>query len=360
MTLLRWLVSAALVAFAAQLVVIHPTPVDAALPFLALAVTLLAALSYPEIMIGVPLLLASEIAIADETLRLLSFGVVMACAFFAALLDRRRATGATSGTTVRATTATIAMPLVALTAIVILRWIPIGEVRVGRELLLLVVSGATVLVLGSTPLAAAIAVVVALFTHLPPSRSMWLPVSVLMLAVVARIAGIDRLRLRWPAATVVAMLVLFFAWSGVLVRGLPWLFERSERKARIEVGRTAGAGESVLLDVPAGAESLIVSGAHIATMAEGTVVGRIDPGGRLLSIGNMADWGYMRREYFRNSENVLPRDPAGIVHDYGYAAWIDGAGRIPLPKDARRIRVTGDARLPGLAKLQIEAFEMAE
>lgn len=364
MSLLRWLVSAALVAFAAQLVVIHPTPVDAALPFLAIAVTLLAALSYPGIMIGVPLLLASEIAIADETLRLLSFGVVMACAFFAALLDRRRAIGATIGTatigtTGRATTGTIAMPLVALTAIVILRWIPIGEVRVGRELLLLVISGAIVLVLGSTPLAAAIAVVVALFTHLPPSRSLWLPFFVLVLAVVARIAGAARLRLAWPSATIVATLVLFFAWSGVVVRALPWLFTNAERRDRAEVGRIVGAGESLLLEVPVGAEALIVSGAHVATMKDGTVLGHLDPGRQELVIGNLADWGYMRREFFPDSRNPLPRDSAGRVHGYGYAAWVDGAGRIRLPKNARQIRVTGDPRLRGAAKLQIEAFEMA-
>lgn len=351
MSVLRWLVSAALAAVAAQLVVIHATPVDAALPLLAVLVTLLAALSYPGIMIGVPLLLAIEIAFADEGQRLLVFGLVMGCAFFAALLHRTRDADAASLTSA---------PVIAVAAIVLLRWIPLGDVHVGRELLLLALSAAIALVLGSTPLAAAVAVVVALFTHLPPSRSIWLPFFVLVVSAVARVAGAARLRLALPSAALVATAVLFFAWSGVLVRALPWFFEKAERRERVGVGQNVGAGESLLLDVPEGAASLIVSGAHVATLGEGTALGRIEPGGQVLAIGNVADWGYMRRKYFAESENPLPRDPAGTVHDYGYSAWIDGAGRIALPANATRIRVSGDPKLPGAATLQIEAFELAE
>ena len=49
--------------------------------------------------------------------------------------------------------------------------------------------------------------------------------------------------------------------------------------------------------------------------------------------------------------------PAGTIRDYGYAAWIDGAGRVALPRGARTIRVTADAALPADASLQVEGFE---
>jgi hypothetical protein len=54
----------------------------------------------------------------------------------------------------------------------------------------------------------------------------------------------------------------------------------------------------------------------------------------------------------------VPRDPAGKIRDYGYAAWVDGAGRVALPRGAARIRVTAAASLPKDAALQVEAFEL--
>jgi hypothetical protein len=53
----------------------------------------------------------------------------------------------------------------------------------------------------------------------------------------------------------------------------------------------------------------------------------------------------------------LPRDPAGHIREYGYAAWLDGAGRLPLPPGTRTIVVTVDAALPPGALLQVEGFE---
>ena len=77
-----------------------------------------------------------------------------------------------------------------------------------------------------------------------------------------------------------------------------------------------------------------------------------------MRIGDIADWGYMRRDAWNHAHNPLPRQPVGRVRDYGYAAWVDGAGRIPLPKGARTIRVTADASLPPGASLQVEGFEL--
>ncbi|MGZ5461311.1 MAG: hypothetical protein ACXWLY_00005, partial [Thermoanaerobaculia bacterium] len=77
---LRWIAAAALSAYACHLAVQHTTPIDHALPFIAVAVTLLAWLSYSVVMLGVPLLIVAEIAVGDETLRLLIFGAVVAVA----------------------------------------------------------------------------------------------------------------------------------------------------------------------------------------------------------------------------------------------------------------------------------------
>ncbi|MBK5259165.1 MAG: hypothetical protein JJE51_06200, partial [Thermoanaerobaculia bacterium] len=65
----------------------HATPVDDALPFLAVVLTVLAALKRPVVQLGVPLLMVGEIAVPDERLRLLWFGIVMAGAFVAAVVD---------------------------------------------------------------------------------------------------------------------------------------------------------------------------------------------------------------------------------------------------------------------------------
>ncbi|HEV7767792.1 MAG TPA: hypothetical protein VGQ76_22505, partial [Thermoanaerobaculia bacterium] len=81
MTQLRWLLTAAIAAFACQLAVHHATPIDRALPFVAVIVTLVAALSYRELMLGVPLLVVAEISIPDERMRLIAFGAVVAGVF---------------------------------------------------------------------------------------------------------------------------------------------------------------------------------------------------------------------------------------------------------------------------------------
>jgi hypothetical protein len=117
------------------------------------------------------------------------------------------------------------------------------------------------------------------------------------------------------------------------------------------------AGQSVELQVPHGAVSIILSGSNSPKLRKGVVVGRVDPGGVPLRVGDFADWGVLRREQFYASRNPLPRDPAGLLRDYGQASWIDGAGRIRLPKTPT-IRITARQDLPPGARLQIDAFEM--
>lgn len=387
MNLLRWFLTAAIAAYACVLAVHHATPIDRALPLLAVAVTLCAAVSYSPVLLGALLLIAAEIAIVDETMRLLAFGAVVAAAVGVAMsgratlrrMPREGQPNSTSSPEVevfsrgerivapraaergeggrRAGDGPATVTITILT-IVLLRWIPFDNVQLGRELFLLAVCAAIVRVLGRTPFAMMIAVVTALATPAIPLRTLALPLIVLVMAVFARLFGIARVRLVWPSTIVVAFALLFFAWSGVVARAFPF-FVRAAAPAvpRHPVAAALAPGESMTLDVPEHATSLIVSGANVAHFRRGTILGRIEPGPLEVRIGDAADWGALRREIAYGARNPLPRDPAGKIRDYGYRAWLDGAGRVPLPRGARTIRVTGDPSLPANASLQVEGFE---
>jgi hypothetical protein len=351
-TKLRWvcdLAAAAIAAYAAHLAVQYATPIDRALPLIAVVVTLVAALSYRWLMIGVPLLAIAEMTIPDEGLRLLAFGVVVGGVFATALL---------SATYPRPPMAGYKPALLGLAAIVLLRWIPLSDVRVGRELFLLAIAALIVMVLDGTPFATALAVLVVLITPAVPLRTLILPVAVLLVAIVARMANVYRLKATWPSAIAVAFVLLFFPWSGIVARALPYFLHRMQPdQPRFAVMQALAANKTLTTEVPADARSLIVSGANVAKMERGTILGTIEPGGRKVRIGDAADWGFLRRETFYGTRNPLPRDPAGKIRGYGYAAWVDGAGRVPLPRGAATIRVTGDAALPPGASLQVEGFE---
>jgi hypothetical protein len=392
---LRVVAAAAIAAYAAHLAVQHATPIDAALPLVAGIVTLVAALSYRWLMIGVPLLVFVEIALPDEALRLLAFGVVVAVAFAAALLphggvpraaplpnplpasrgergptrpynngerseaqsplprrgERVRERGGSWDTSGRSAA-------LALLAIILLRWIPLSDVRVGRELFLLAIAAVIVLVLDRTPFGVALAVLIVLITPAIPLRTLILPVGALLLAVAGKVMGMRRIHATWPSAIALGFVLLFFPWSGIVARALPYFLHRAQPdKPRFAVMQALAANKTLTMEVPADAHSLIVSGANVAKMERGTVLGTIEPGGRKVRVGDAADWGFLRRETFYGTRNPLPDDPAGKVRGYGYAAWVDGAGRLPLPAGAATIRVTGDAALPAGASLQVEGFE---
>lgn len=344
---IQWIVSAALSAYACHLAVLHTTPIDHALPLIAVALTFLAAVSYPAVMLSVPLLIAGEVAIADEPLRLLVFGIVVAASFGAALLraayDRHEWKPA--------------IPI-AITAIVLLRWIPLNEVMIGRELFLLAVSAPIVFVLGQSPFAVAVAVVAALVTPAVPLRTLLLPVIVLFVATMARLFRMPRFWFAAPAAVVVGFVMLFFAWSGVVARELPYFFRKTERPtARTVIAQAIPPGRSATFSVPAASRSVVLSGANVAGFEDGALLGRIQPGAIDVRIGDVSDWGYARREHFYGSRNPLPSVAAGKLRGYGYDAWVDGAGVVRLPKGARTIQVTADPSLPPGASLQVEGFE---
>lgn len=315
--------------------VVQTTPVDRALPFLAVVAVALAAFSHRAVALAVPLMMLAEIAIADEVTRLLAIGCVLAIAF--------------------AMTAVKSPIVAALLAVVVLRWIPLSEVRLPRELLLLALAAAIVMAMRNTPFGAAVAVITALVTPAVPLRTLALPILVLMVMAFWR----PRWRMSAASAALVALPILVFAWSGIAARALPYLWNEVRPAQRKHLVNAAlGPNRSVTLDVPHDATALIVSGANVPRLRRGVVLGRIEPGPIAVRIGDAADWGYLRRDSFYAARNPLPRDPAGKVRGYGYTAWVDGAGRIALPENARTIRVTADAHLPADAALQVEAFEL--
>ena len=340
---LAWIATAALSAYACELAAHHTTPVDQSLWLIALCVVAVAwAAGEGAVVVAVPLLIVCEIAVADEGLRLLLFGVVWSAA---ALLPLLKAA---------------ALPphsIIAITSIIVLRWIPLENVLWFRELVLLAVALAIVLILGRTPFAVAAGVLTAFVTPAVPLRTLALPLAVLVVAALARFFGMPKLKLAIPSSIALGFALLFFAWSGVVARAFPYFLKRATPEyQRAWIGEALPANQSLTLRVPENATHLIVSGANVPRFESGALLGSID--GRPIRIGDAADWGYMRRDHFYGARNPLPRDPAGKIREYGYAAWVDGAGRVALPRGARTIRVTADANLPKDAALQVESFEL--
>ena len=360
-----WIAAAALSAWACHLAVHHATPIDRALPFLAVAVTLAAALSYPWVMVGVVLLVVAELAVFGETARLLAFGAIVAGAFATAIgapASSRPVRWLPAGTGRQDAGGpagwkpALHAPLLTLTAVFLLRWIPFSGVLIGRELFLLAIAVAIVFVLGRTPFAIATGVVTALVTPAVPLRTLALPLIVLAVAVLARAFGMNKVALRWPSAAILAFVLLFFPWSGIVARAFPYFLKPASPEVQRHPGAPAlPANATVTLDVPDGAKAVVVSGANVARLERGTILGRMN--GLPIRIGDAADWGYLRRDHFYGSRNPLPRNPAGRIRGYGYTAWVDGAGRMALPPNARTITITADAALPAGASLQVEGFE---
>jgi hypothetical protein len=310
----RSLVIAIVAALACAASVQFATPVDRALPFLAVVVV---ALNAP---IAVLPLIVVENVIPDEPTRLLAIGIVMAIAF------------ASTKTSPIITT---------LLAVLVLRWIPFHNVVLWRELIILAGAVAVAYVMNG----ASLAVILALFTPAWPAKV------AVMLFVIAIIAAFQLRRVK-GSSVVVALVIAFFPWSGLMARGWGAFFRPPHQGNRQYLGYALKPGATTTIDVPADATAVIVSGANVQRLPCGTILGTLN--GKPVTA---PDWGFMRREQFFSSRNCYPHDPAGRIRDYGWSAWIDGAERIGLPHGTRTIRVDVDPRLPKEATLQVEAFE---
>jgi len=356
LSLLYWVVATGLSWWACAEIAPSATPVDRALPFIAVlvvAVAFLCGAGNPAgdlsndrrqdcrrhigaILCAVPLLVACAICFPDERTRLLAYGIVFAAAYCGALFAIEEWTFPVSAGML-------------LAGIAILRWIARERFEITREAIITAGALLIVAVMKKSPLAVAVALAAAWLTPGIPSRTLLIPFAV------AAVAWLIPLRLVIVPAFAVAAMLMLFAWSGVAARALPYFFRTVPGEHIAGIGYALKPGESVDVDVPDGAKSISFSAANGFRFKGDTVVGTLDA--RPLTMRDLADWGYMRRDQWWRSRNMLPRNPAGILRGYGYEAWVNGAGRVALPPHAARIRIAADPHLPADTRLQVEAFE---
>jgi hypothetical protein len=380
---LRWLAVAALSAVACA-VVAQTNPVDRALPFIAVGIAFCGWLIRDSrwavaVELSIPLLIASAMFVIDERTRVMIFGAIVAGAFAVALFAAERTLSNDALLTIAGT--------------LLLRWIPFRDAVLWRELIVIVGALAVLVALRDrSPMNVAVALAVALVTPVFPGRAMLYP---FILAAVIRIAHpvlaslflamayFDRYshaalwivaaiavaipilsRVRVPVYAAAIGLFALWPWSGIVARAFPQFLLGAPASARHEVVRSAlGAGESVSIEVPEHVHSVgvITSGANVVRMRPGRIVGSIDAPGthRDLRIGDIADFGFLRREQFFYSRNTVPRQPTDDIRGYGQTAWLYGAGWVNVPQ-APRIRITAALDLPPAARLQVEFVDFEE
>ena len=315
------------------------TPIDHALPFIAAAVIVIAIFCGRRaavILFAIPLLVICAVCFPDVHTRLLGYGVTVAAAFCGAFWAIEEWTF---------------VPCAGLTlgGIAILRWVARERVEVWREIMIVAGALLIVAVMKKSPLAVAVALAAAFLTPGIPTRTLIIPFAV------AAVAWLIRIELVVVPALGTAVMLILFPWSGVAARAIPYFFRAAPAERIAPLNFALKPGQSIDIDVPGDAKSIAISAANGFRLKRDSVAGTLD--GRPLTMRDLSDWGYMRREQWWRSRNRLPRVPAGILRGYGYDAWVDGAGRIPLPPHATRIRIAADPHLPADARLQVEAFE---
>ncbi len=369
---------------------------------------------------AVPLLVVAMMTLTDERTRLFAYGVIVAAALGIAAIataiapergpERWRLAGWPGGVS----------PPVTLTVIgiVILRWIPLRDVHVLKELIVLAGSVTLLFAIGrrrdaagpagetpalrAPPLMAVLAV--AVVTPLSPGKMTFFPFAVALLVIAVRTLGnlatyviaaallaaaffaryslatlyiaaaivflvplLDRLRpLTYAAALVIFAL---WPWSGIIARALPVVRNYQPSCAnRQPVVSALAPSETLPIGVPPHVRSVIVtaSGGQMARFKSGRVVGTIeatDARGRVttrqIRIGDVADFGFMRREQFFGSRNPLPRFSPAEIRGYGASAWVWGSGRTALTcaADIASLRVLAAPDLPRQTHLQIDAVD---
>ncbi len=368
---------------------------------------------------AVPLLVVAMMTLTDERTRLFAYGVIVAAAFGIAVIataietERWRFAGWPGGASPAGVT-------LAVIGIVILRWIPLHDVHVIKELIVLAGSIALLLAIprpaGETPalrVSALLAVLaVAVVTPLSPGKMAFFPFAMALLVLGARILEhretakprnlattsiaaaflfaaffaryslatiyiaaaivflvplLDRVR----PFTYAAALVIFalWPWSGIIARALPVVRNYQPSCAnRQAVVSALAPSEALPIGVPPHVRSVIVtaSGGQMSRFKHGRAVGTIeatDARGRVttrpIRIGDIADFGFTRREQFFGSRNSLPRFSPGEIRGYGASAWVWGSGRTALTcaADIASLRVIAAPDLPRQTHLQIDAVD---
>jgi hypothetical protein len=220
---------------------------------------------------------------------------------------------------------------------------------------------------------------------LVPLAARWSPVATRVVLVFAAIvlalwpwSGAVAPLLPLPVAgTAIAAIALLgasgrvatIAGTALLLMAPPLFFGMKSTGEQIStIGAALESSQSVDVAVPPDVRIVVlrISGANMPRMRPGRVVGEIDATDRaghrttrVLRIGDVADWGFLRREQFFFSKNVPSRNASGDVRGYGNVAFLYGAGRIPIRFAAppAGLRVVAANDLPPGARLQVETVE---
>ncbi|HMC23588.1 MAG TPA: hypothetical protein VKL19_17160, partial [Thermoanaerobaculia bacterium] len=315
----EWLAFAIVSAIAAHFVAPSSTPIDRALPFVIVLLSICGFMAqrWPEAMqIAIVLLLLPPIFLTAEHARLLAYGVIAAAVFALAVAVAPRMTGAY-------VTLTVA-------GVALLRWIPFSEVIVWREAVVLV--GALVVLLvyrDRTPMAIVVALAIALITPIFPARVMFFPLvvsipviriplaiafaaaayfarySIAVLCAVAAIAlALSFLRRgRFAVYACGIALMAMWPWSGIVARAFPkFLIASPPPETNRPVWVALERRQSVSIDAPdrKHAVGITASAANAARFRKGTLMGTVEVVGRTgrivrkeIRIGDIADFGFM-------------------------------------------------------------------
>jgi hypothetical protein len=211
---------------------------------------------------------------------------------------------------------------------------------------------AIVLLAKRSSIGVALALLAALYTPAIPLRTLLIPVFFMIVAAALRPLSTQHSAL---STLVIAVVLTLFPYSGIVARTPRYLRYGKPATNRVNLYWAMTPGQSHDFEVPPEAHALILSLSHGEQLRGMTVVGRV--GDRELHAGDLADWGFARREQWWRAKNRLPRHAAGLIRGYGYDGWVDGAVRVEIPRDAKTIRVSVDPHLPTPALLQVEAFE---
>ena len=381
----EWLALAIASAIASHFVAPSSTPIDRALPFVIVVLSICGFVAQRwahAMQIAVVLLFLPPIFLTDEHTRLLAYGFIVAAAFALAVAIAPKTMEAYVALTVA--------------GVALLRWIPFSEVIVWREVLVLL--GALVVLLAyrqRTPMAIVAALAIALVTPVFPARAMLFPFaasvpvmriplaiafavaayfarySIALLCAVAALAlAVSFLtRIRFAAYACAIALFAMWPWSGIVARAFPgFLIASPPPVSNLPVWIALERGQSVSIDVPdrKHAVGITASGANAARFGKGTLMGTVEivyRNGRIVRreilIGDIADFGFMRREHFFASRNPPPRHPINDIIGYGQSAWLHTAGWMVIGSidEIASLRFAAAPDLPPGARLQIEAVD---
>lgn len=325
---------------------------------------------------ALPLLAVAWLALPDERTRLLAFGIIGAAAFAgAALVAAQRFELLVAG-------------------VALLRWLPLRDVEVFRELVVLAGIVALFAALRErNALALIAALAVAVVTPVHPGKAALLPLvlaACVLAPPVARAIGGGALLaiapfVRWSfvpilIAAAFALLVPFLGklrplayaaalslfalwpWSGVMARALPAAvrFEPAEGTTKV-VGWALSRGASMTLEIPRARRVVVnASAANALALPAATLLGYVDAGGctREVRVGDVADFGFTRREHFFFARHGLPRITRADIRGRGATAWLHGAGAIGVACEGRALTQLRFRGAHESAKLQIESVEL--